>query len=118
MAEEQVAVGPEPVEVGPAPVVVEPEAVTVEIDVTTTQERTEQQQQLALVIAELFGSAAEFRGAYCAVCANTTPHCRPRGKSPDYVKKVPWLCAPCLLPGGALNKIVRCLMIRQGEIAP
>lgn len=97
------------------PAVVEPGP---QPDFTTVAEHAEHQRTLAHVIAELFGSTAEFSGRFCVVCDTTTPNCRPRGIEPEYVKTVPWLCAPCLLPGGVMYKIVRCLMVRQGEIAP
>lgn len=87
-------------------------------DLRTTIEVARSQESLSLVTVKQFGSKAEFCGRFCSLCNNTTPHFRPRGRSPDYVKKVPWLCSPCLSPGGALYEIVRCLMVRQGEIAP
>lgn len=74
-----------------------------------------EQSAFNLVFAEVFGSPPEFSARYCEICGDTTPHARLRGKFNKEVKIIPWLCTPCLLPGGALHKIVNGLMTRQGE---
>jgi len=74
-------------------------------------------EKLRYAIADAFGEKPEFSGRFCAICNDTTAHFRPRGKAPDYVKTVSWMCTPCFMPGGKLYQTVRRLMVRQGEIA-
>lgn len=106
MAEEQVtAVHPKD------PPVEEPKQPTEVLATLAPPEQT----PFNLVFTEVFGSAPEFSGRYCEICEDTTPHARLRGKYRKEVKILPWLCSPCLLPGGALNKIVSGLNNRQGE---
>lgn len=81
------------------------------------KERTKQEEALAQVIIEIFGSKPEYSGRFCGVCGKTTPHCRSRGRPPVYEKVVSWMCSICLLPGGTLHMIIMSLLRRQGDIA-
>jgi hypothetical protein len=88
-------------------------------DLTTVIERSQQEEAFNVAFTEIFGSPATFSGRYCQICEDTTPHAVIRGKFRKETKVIPPFCMPCLLPGGALYRIVEKSLpkSRQGDSA-
>lgn len=78
-----------------------------------TADRAKQEEAFMLAFAEVFVSPPAFCGRFCTICEDTVSHVSIRGKFKKETKIVPWLCVPCLLPGGALHKIVKSLISKE-----